>query len=130
MRNILNLIKIYAKYSQKNETKFIYHGEYFLHRNALIKGKNGAKKKQVETTRKNKQFDISYYTDAVGIWGQPFTFSIFSRSVLFGEVDTVKCVSAQFDWTLSGFNGSFLDFIRFIDEPVNWNEKTEREVKC
>jgi hypothetical protein len=45
-------------------------------------------------------------------------------------VDTVKCVSAQFDWTLSGFNGSFLDFIRFIDEPVNWNEKTEREVKC
>jgi hypothetical protein len=84
----------------------------------------------VETTRKNKQFDISYYSDTVGIWGQPFTFSVFSESGRYGRMDTVKCVSARFDWTLSGFNESFLDFIRFIDEPVNWNEKTEREVKC
>ncbi len=37
----------------------------------------------------------------------------------------LKCVSFQPDWTLLGFNESFMDFIRFIAEQGNWNEKVE-----
>ena len=79
----------------------------------------------METTPKNKQFDISYCTDTSGIHGQPLTFSIFGKSVLCGKVDTVKGVSVQPDWALSGFNEHFMEFIRFIAEKGNWNEKVE-----
>ena len=79
----------------------------------------------METKRNNQHFGLSYYADTVGIRGQPFTFSIFSRLVLCGEVDTVKCVSVQPYWALSGFSQSFMEFIRFIAEQGNWNEKVE-----
>ena len=77
----------------------------------------------METTRKDKQFGINYYPDTGIIRGQPFTFSIFSKSFLCGKVDTVKCVSVQPHWALSGFNESFMEFRRFIAERGNWNEK-------
>ena len=73
----------------------------------------------MENTRKNKEFGISYYTDTIGIRGQPFTFSIFYKSVLCGEVDIVTCVSVQHHWALSGFNENFMGFLRFIAERGN-----------
>ena len=76
----------------------------------------------METTPKNKQFDISYYSDVVGIHGRP---SFFGKSILCGKVDTVKGVSVQSDWALSGVNERFMEFIRFIAEKGNWNEKVE-----
>lgn len=79
----------------------------------------------MEATSKNKQFGISYYTDASGIRGHPFTFAIFCKSVLCGKVDTVKGVSVQPDWPLSGFNLSFMEFVRFIAEQDTLNEKGE-----
>ena len=80
----------------------------------------------METSYKNKQFGISYYADNSGMRGQPFTFSIFSnKAVLCSKVDTVKGVSVQPDWTPSGFNRSFRQFIRFIIEQGNLNEKVE-----
>ncbi len=84
----------------------------------------------METTPKNKQFGISYYTDTSGIHGQPFTFSIFSKSFFCDKMDTVKGVSVQPDWTLRGFNQSFMEFIRFIAEQDNFNEKNRMEVNC
>jgi hypothetical protein len=84
----------------------------------------------VETTRKNKQFGIRYYTDTISIRGQTFAFSIFGRSFSCGEVDAVKRVSVQPHWALSGFNESFMEFIRFIAERGNWNEKNRMEVNC
>ena len=82
----------------------------------------------METTRNNKQYGISYYTDTIGIRGQTFTFSIFRKPVLCGKVDTVKRVSVQPHWALSGFNESFMEFIRFIAERGKWNEKNRMEV--
>ena len=79
----------------------------------------------METTSENKQFGISYYADTSGIRGQPFTFSIFSKSVLCVKVDTVKGVSVQPYWAPSGFNRSFMGFIMFIAEQGNCNEKGE-----
>ena len=73
----------------------------------------------MENTRKNKQFGISYYTDTIGIRGQPFTFSIFNKTVFCGEVDTVKRISVQPNWALNGFKESFMEFIRFIIEGRN-----------
>ena len=95
------------------------------HRKRSNHVKNGAKKKQVETKSNNQHFDLSYYADTVVISGQPFTFSIFSKSVFCGKVDTVKCVSVQPYLALSGFNQTFMEFIRFIAEQGNWNEKLE-----
>lgn len=79
----------------------------------------------MEVTSRNKQFGISYYTDASCIRGQPFTFTLFSKTVLCGEVDTVKGVSVQPDWPLSGFNLGFMEFVRFIAEQDTLNEKGE-----
>jgi hypothetical protein len=84
----------------------------------------------VETTRNNKHFGISYYADTVGISGQPFTFSILSKPVLFGKMGTVKGVSVQPEWTLHGFNQSLMELIRFTAERGNWNKKSRMEVNC
>jgi hypothetical protein len=77
----------------------------------------------VETTPKNIQFGISYYTDDSSIRGQPLTFTIFSKSVLCDKVGTMKRVSVQHHWALSEFNQSLMEFIRFTAERGNWNEK-------
>ena len=84
----------------------------------------------METTRKNKQFGMSFFADAVGIHGQPFAFSIFAESVFCGEVDTVKGVSVQHHWAISGLNERFLGFIMFIAEKNELERKNRTEVNC
>ena len=84
----------------------------------------------METTGKNKQVDVSHYINTADIREQPFTFYSFSKSMLCGEVDIVKCVSVHPDWTLNGFNQTFFEFRRFMAERRNFTEKNRMEVNC
>jgi hypothetical protein len=79
----------------------------------------------VEVKIKNKLFDVSYYTDTGSIHEGPFNFTFFDKSVLCVKLNTMKGVSAQPDWVLSGFGKSFSEFIRRIVKQGNWYEEDQ-----
>jgi hypothetical protein len=79
----------------------------------------------VETTRKNKQFDVSNYNDTSSTHGESFNFAFFNKSVLCVKMNTAKGVSVQPDWALSGLDESFMELRRLTIEQGNWNEEAQ-----
>jgi len=79
----------------------------------------------VEVTRKNKQFDVSYYIDTGSIHEGLFNFAFFDKSVCYAKLNTMKGISVQPDWVLSGFDKDFIEFIRLIVEQWNWYEEAQ-----
>jgi hypothetical protein len=79
----------------------------------------------VEVTPKNKQLDVSYYSDTGNIHEGPFNFTFFDKSVICVKLNTIEGVSIQPDWVLSGFDKSFMEFIRLIVEQGNRYEEEQ-----
>ena len=74
-------------------------------RNALISRQNGAMIKQVETA--SKKHSLVFTTTLILSTYMDNLLLLPLLSILYGEVDSVKCVSIQHHSALTNFNDNF-----------------------